>query len=422
MHLLFRNCTIIDPHGPHHEQTLDLRIADGRLVELGKALEAADATVHTAQDLHVSIGWIDLEAEGGEPGYEQREDLSSLLRAARIGGYTRIGLRPNASPPIHDKAGIGNLLRQSEGHGVQLLPIGAITHDLNGRDLTEMMDMQHAGAVAFSDGAQPIAHGGVFLRALQYVQAFDGLILHQPLDQSVAGQGQLHEGVLSTRLGLPGIPALAEELMVARDLQLLAYTGSRLHLSHLSTAGAVAQVRKAKAAGLRVTASVAALNLYATDEALTGFSVNHKVLPPLRCEADRQALIGGLVDGTIDLVSSNHTPREQEAKKVEFLYADFGAAMLSTAYGAFNYALHDQLSTSEIIAKLTQAPRRVLGLTQATITKGMEAELTFFQPRTDWIPTLADIASKSKNAPLVGAPLRGRVLGTVLGKDAWFSA
>lgn len=423
MHLLFRNCRIIDPEGPYHAQQLDLRVQDGRLTEVGARLAEQGATSYTADDLHVSIGWIDLEAEGGEPGLEQREDLASLLAAARAGGYTRIGIRPNTVPPVHDKSGVNYLLRQSEGQGVQVLPIGAITHDLNGRDITEMIDLHRAGAVAFSDGVQSISHAGVFLRALQYVQSFGGVIMHQALDQSVAGTGQLHEGALSTQLGMPGIPALAEELMVARDLQLLAYTGSRLHLSHLSTAGAVEQVRRAKAAGLRVTASVAALNLYATEEALADFNTNHKVLPPLRAAADRAALIAGLADGTLDAISSNHTPREQETKMVEFPYADFGAAMLSTAFGALNQALHAELTLADIIGKLTLAPRRILGLPLTTISADTPAELTFFSPTKEWTPTPGDIESRSKNAPLLGSPLRGRALGTVNGEAFyWRSA
>jgi dihydroorotase len=415
MHRLFRNLKLVDPAHPLHLKQVDLRVQDGQLTAIGADLEAGDAEIITLDQGSVSPGWIDLEAEAGDPGLEHREDLESLSRAAAAGGYTQVGMRPNTFPAIHDKAGVSYLLQKSKALPVTLLPIGAISRDTAGLEITEMLDMRATGAVAYSDGSHSLQHAGLLLRALLYVKSFRGLIMNQPLEHAIAGSGQMHEGLVSTSLGMRGIPSLAEELMVERDLRLLAYTDSRLHLSHISTAGAVASIRAAKAQGLHVTASVAALNLLLTVEALEGFSSNCKVLPPLRSEADRQALIAGLKDGTIDCIASNHTPRETEAKEREFTYADFGAAMLSTAFAAAATALRNELTETELIALFTSGPRRILGLPTPGLRVGEEAQFTVYHYEEQWTPERRDIFSKSKNAPLLGHTLVGRPLATVNG-------
>jgi len=415
MQMLLQGGTIIDPTGPFHQQSVDMRVHDGRIAEVGPALSPADGdVVKDITGLSVSIGWLDLEAEVGEPGLEHREDIASLAAAARTGGYTHVGARPMPGAVVQDKSGVAYLLEKGRQHGITLLPIGAVSHDLAGKDISEMLDMRAAGAVAFSDGAAGIQHAGMMHRALLYAKGFDGLVMTQPADATLAGHGQIHEGEMSTLLGMPGIPALAEELMVARDLQLLAYTDSRLHFSNISTAGAVAQIRAAKAAGLRVTASVAALNLVLAVDALHDFDSHLKVLPPLRSEADRLALLAGLQDGTIDCIASNHTPREVEAKELEFPYADFGAAMLETAFAAAATALRPTLTEAEVIALFTAGPRRVLGLPVPNIAVGQPAALTVYGYHEAWTPTLADIRSKSRNHPLLGHPLIGRARMVVI--------
>ncbi|MCB0638533.1 MAG: amidohydrolase family protein, partial [Lewinella sp.] len=291
---------------------------------------------------------------------------------------------------------------------VAVWPIGAISRDTAGKDITEMVDMHRAGAVAFSDGQHPVQHAGLMMRALLYVKTFGGVIINQPLDQSIAGHGQMHEGPISTSLGMLGIPALAEELMVERDLRLLAYTGSRLHVANLSTAAAVAKVRAAKAEGLQVTASVPVLNLLLDDGALADFDNNCKVLPPLRSASDREALIEGLVDGTIDVLSANHVPHVAEEKVLEFPYAAFGASGLETAFAVAQTALGDRLSPSRLVEKLAIAPRAILGLPARSIAVEQAADLTLFDPDYTWTPALSDIHSKGKNSPLIGRPLRGR--------------
>ncbi|PTM11852.1 MAG: dihydroorotase [Bacteroidetes bacterium] len=415
MHRLFCNLKLVDPTHPLHLKQVDLRVQDGQLVEVGSALDARDAELITLDQCSVSVGWLDLEAEVGDPGQEHREDLVSLAAAATAGGYTQVGLRPNTFPAIHDKAGVSYLLQKGKTLPVTLLPIGAISRDTAGLEITEMLDMRATGAVAYSDGSHSLQHAGLLLRALLYAKSFRGLIMNQPLEKTIAGSGQIHEGLVSTSLGMRGIPSLAEELMVERDLRLLAYTDSRLHLSHISTAGAVASVRAAKAQGLHVTASVAALNLLLTVEALEDFSSNCKVLPPLRSEADRQALLAGLKDGTIDCIAANHTPREIEAKEREFTYADFGAAMLSTAFAAAATALRDELTETELIALFTSGPRRILGLPTVGLRVGEEAQFTIYHYNEQWTPERRDIFSKSKNAPLLGHNLIGRPVATVNG-------
>ena len=414
MQRLFRAVKIVSPGSVHHGQVLDILVDQGSIAKIGKDLSADGAEVIELAGAHVSSGWIDLEAEGGDPGLEQREDTASLLRAATAGGYTHLGIRPQAEPPIHDKSGVHYLLQQRADSVTSILPIGAISRDIAGVDITEMLDMQASGAVAFSDGSHPIQLAGLMLRALQYAKSFGGLVLNQPLEESIAGSGQMHEGAMSTRLGMRGIPAMAEQMMIERDLSLLEYTESRLHISHVSTAVGVALVRAAKAKGLNVTASVATLNLLLTDKDLAEFDSHYKVLPPLRSEEDRQALLAGLEDGTIDCISSNHCPRELERKLLEFAYADFGAATLSTAFAAARTGANT-LSEDILVSKFTSGPRKVLGLPEHTIAADAPAILTFYQYDEEWTVAAGDIHSKSANSPLIGRSLQARPVAVLNG-------
>ncbi|MEL7251560.1 MAG: dihydroorotase [Bacteroidota bacterium] len=415
MQRLFRAVKIVSPGSVHHGQVWDILVDQGTITAIGTDLSNEDAEVIELPGAHVSSGWIDLEAEGGDPGLEQREDTTSLLRAAAAGGYAQVGLRPQAEPPIHDKSGVHYLLQQANGSVTSILPIGAISRSIAGEDITEMLDMKAAGALAFSDGSHPVQLGGLMLRALQYAKSFDGLVLNQPLEQSIAGNGQMHEGSMSTRLGMRGIPALAEQMMIERDLSLLEYAESRLHISHVSTAAGVGLIRAAKAKGLKVTASVATLNLLLTDEDLSEFDSHCKVLPPLRAETDRRALLEGLEDGTIDCIASNHCPRELERKLLEFAYADFGAATLSTAFATARTGAKN-LSEEVLLSKFTSGPRRVLGLPEHIINENAPASLTFYRFAEDWTVQAADIRSKSANSPLIGRKLTGRPLAVLNGE------
>ncbi len=414
MNYLIRNTVILDSGGPHHGERLDLFIKDGKIAEAGKNLVVVeDAIIWDLNGAFCSPGWIDIGAHSGDPGYEHREDFSSLSMAAAAGGFTGLACFPNTDPVVQSKSGIQYMLRQSERLPVDIYPVGALSSNCGGSDLTEMMDMHAAGAVAFTDGKYAVQHAGLMLRALLYVKAFEGLVINRPMDDAISPHGQMHEGFTSTSLGLSGIPSLAEELIVQRDLDLLTYTGSRLLLYNISSARSVELVRQAKARGLSVTASVAAMNLFFTDEDLADFDSNLKVLPPLRSETDRQGLLSGLREGVIDLVCSNHSPLEEEEKKLEFPYAKPGAIGLETAFAALNTSSGQTLSPEILAEILAIRPRRILKLPCHPIEKGAPANFTFFDVDTEWVFTEQDIRSKSRNTPFIGKTLKGKVLGVL---------
>ncbi len=417
MQLLIKNAILVDPASKYNGEKINIFIIDGKIKQIGKRLGVQDAKVYDANGAYVSPGWVDIGTQVGDPGFEHREDFRSIEKAALAGGYTSMACLPNTYPPIHSKSEVLYVINSSKNSIVDFLPIGAISDDCAGKDITEMYDMRAAGAIAFSDGKNPIQDSGLMMRALQYVQPFNGVIINQPLDKNVAQHGQLHEGVVSTSLGLRGIPSMAEELVVQRDIYLSEYTSSNLHLLNISTAESVRLIRLAKKKGLKVTASVAALNLAFNDAALSDFDSNFKVLPPLRRASDQKALIQGLKDGTIDCITSNHTPLESEVKNLEFLFAEFGAIGLQTAFSLANSALHKKLSIEEIIEKIAFGPRKVLGLPMKTIAVGEPADLTLFDPQLEWTFEQKDILSKSKNSPLIGSRLKGKVTAVAKGKD-----
>ncbi len=420
MHLLLKNVRLVTATEQTDPQ--DILIRNGRIETIGAGLPAADGVeVWDAAGACVSPGWLDIGVQTADPGYEHREDLHSIARAAAAGGYTALASFPNTEPAVYSKSQILYILNKTAGSPVTVHPIGAVSAGCSGKDLAELFDMHEAGAVAFSDGRQSVQDAGLLLRAIQYASAFNGLIINIPHHQTIAAGGQMHEGMASTMLGLKGLPALAEELMVQRDLSLLEYAGGRLHLHLLSTARSVHLVRAAKRAGLPVTASVAVANLCFTDDLILGdstssqgaFDSTWKVLPPLRRAVDVAALVEGLTDGTIDFIASNHSPWDEEAKNLEFPYAEFGMIGLETAFALCRTYLGEVLSVSHLVEKLAIAPRRVLGLAVPEIKAEHLAELTVFDPDQEWTFTAQHIASKSKNTPFVGQSFRGKVLGII---------
>lgn len=419
MQLLIKNATLVFPNSEQDGMTTDIFIKNGKIESIGKDLKAKDAEEFDVSGACVSPGWLDIGTLVGDPGLEHREDFGSVEKAALAGGYTAIACLPNTAPALHSKSEIQYVRSCSVRSLVDFLPIGAVSHDCAGKDITEMYDMQAAGAVAFSDGKKPIQDSGLLLRALQYVKPFGGVILNRPHDRTMAPGGQMHEGTMSTSLGLKGIPSLAEEVMLRRDIYLAEYTGSRLHALNISTAAAVELVREAKSRGLQVTASVSAMNLACDDHLLSEFDSNFKVMPPIRELADMEALWAGLADGTIDCITSNHTPLDPESKNLEFPFADFGAIGLETCFGISWMHISNSLTISQVVEKLAIAPRQLLGLPAAKIGPGIEANLTIFDPETDWTFTQKDIFSKSKNTPFVGWRMKGRVLGVVNKGHFW---
>jgi dihydroorotase len=413
MKLLIKGATIVDSRSSLNGEKRDILIEDGIIAKIGKRINASDAEIVKEENLHVSIGWMDIGVQVCDPGLEHREDLESVIAAAASGGYTSIACFPNSDPTVHNKSQVKYITKQTKGEIVDCLPIGAVTHDCNGKDITEMYDMTTSGAVSFSDGNKPIADNGMMLRALQYVKPFDGVILNHPHDLATAHSGQMHEGYISTTLGLKGIPSLSEELMIFRDLQLLSYADSRLHIHNISTKNGVELIRAAKKQGLKVTASVAVMNLAFQDDALADFDTNMKVLPPLREKSDSKALIKGLKDGTIDCITSNHVPWNMEAKDLEFLYAEFGAIGLETTFGLAYKTLEGEMSLADIIDRMSHRPRAILHQEILSIEEGKKANLTLFIPEQEFVFEADMIKSKSKNTSLIGEKLKGKVFGVV---------
>ena len=416
MDLLIKNATIVDPGTSLTGKQMDVLISGGKIVQIGKGITSLKAKEIKIKGLHISPGWLDVGVQTGDPGLEHREDLITVTNAAAAGGFTGIACYPNTDPVTDSKSGVLYLKQNSQDLPVDCYPIGALSAGCDGKDITELYDMHEAGACAFSDGNRSIQHAGLMLRGLLYVKAFDGLVINHPHDKTLSANGQMHEGYVSTTLGLRGISGLTEEIMVQRDIELAEYAQSKVHIANISTALSVEKIKKAKAKGIQVTTSVAALNLLFDDGVLSGFDSNFKVLPPLRSKNDIKALKKGLKDGTIDFITSNHVPLEEEAKKLEFPYATFGAIGLETSFAVANTALEKSLSLEDLVEKLSIQPRKTLGLPIVKIEEGTLANLSLFVPNTPWTVTKKDIRSRSENTPLIGHVLKGGVFGIINGK------
>jgi dihydroorotase len=408
MNLLIKSATVIDPNSSFNQQVVDILIEKGVISKIAPELEA-DAELVEAEGKYISPGFFDLNCNIGELGLETKEDLKTGTSAAAAGGFTGIALMPNTIPPVHSKAEIEYLMNRAKNNLVDVYPLGSISHKREGRDLAEMYDMFLSGAKAFTDGDRPVQDAGLMERALLYAQGFDALILSYPEDTAIAGKAKVNEGEISTLVGMKGIPPLAEELMIARDLYLAEYTGSRIHFSTISTTRSVELIREAKRKGLEVSCDVAAHHLVLTDEALMGFDSLYKVKPPLRTRDDVNALLKGLKDGTIDAIVSQHTPHEVEFKDVEFEVAEFGIIGLQTALAL---ALKAGLQLELIIQKLSINPRKILNLAIPVIAEGQTANLVLFDAEEEWEYTKKNNQSKSHNSPFLGQNLKGKVVLT----------
>jgi len=413
MELVLRNAKIADPHSSHHRQTVDLHIQDDVIRAIGADLPVEGVQEWELAGAWVSPGWVDVGAWVPDPGNEQRDDYGSAARAAARGGFTEVLVLPNTEPVLDGKAAVQYVRAAAPGQPVAFHPIGAVTRGCQGTDITEMMDMKQAGAVAFSDGLRSIQHSGLLYRALLYVKAFRGLVVNAPLDESLAGTGLMHEGVVSTSLGLRGIPDIAESLMVQRDLSMLAYTNSRLHLADISKAASLPLIREAKARGLRLTCSVSVHHLQFTDEQVRGFDTHYKLTPPLGTDEDRTALREALLEGTIDLVTSQHRPWEEDHKKLEFPFAAAGVTGLETAFGQLMYSLGERLDASWLAMNLAHKPREIFGLTPVSLEAEQPACLTCFSLQGKSRTEAGQQASRSANSPVLGQELPGRILGIV---------
>ena len=407
MNVFVKNVKIIDPNSEWHNKTVDVCVHNGIIKDIGSGLvNAANYQIIEVANLHLSQGWFDTSVCFGEPGFEERETINNGLNIAAVSGFTAVALQPNTHPVIDNQSQIQFVKQKAIDCATELYPIGALSKNSEGTDLAELFDMKNAGAIAFGDYNKAIDNANFLKIALQYAQDFDGLIIAYSENQKLKGKGIVNEGVIATQLGLKGISNAAEEVEVARNLMLLEYTGGKLHITTISTAKSVALISAAKEKGLKVTCSVAVHNLVLTDEKLVGFDTRYKVLPPLRTEDDRKALLDGVLNNTIDCITSDHNPIDIEHKKMEFDQAKNGTIGLESAFSA----LLTVLPVEVIVDKLT-CGRVIFEIESSTIKIGNKADISLFTTDNEWLFTKQSIVSKSKNSAFLNYPMKGKVIG-----------
>ncbi|OWP83179.1 dihydroorotase [Flavobacterium davisii] len=409
MNLTIRNARIIEKNHPLNQEITDIQISNGIIEKIGQNLPILnDYEEITYPDLHLSKGWIDTSVSLGEPGFEDRETINNGLQTASKSGFTSILLQPNSAPILDNQSQIFFVKQKANQSATDLYPIGALTKNSNGNDLAELLDMKNAGAVAFGDYNKNLDNANILKIALQYTKDFEGKVIAYSMDNNIKGKGIVNEGITSTQLGLKGIPSLAEDLIIARNLYILEYTGGKLHIPTLSTAHAVDLIRQAKKKGLQVSCSVSVHHLILQDEVLNSFNSNYRVTPPIRSEQDRKALIEGVLDNTIDCITSDHNPIDIENKNLEFDLAKNGTIGLESCYSA----LQTILPTEIIIEKLT-AGRKIFDIEEPHLKEGETANLTLFTPNENWFFQKENIISKSKNSAFINQSMKGKVIGII---------
>lgn len=410
MKILVRQAMIADPNSALNGQVTDLLINGERIIKIAPHItETADEVIE-ATGLTVSPGWVDIYAHFCDPGYEYKETLETGAAAAAAGGYTHVFVLPNTQPIVDNKTQVEYISRKSGFLPVNIHPLGAITKGIEGKDLAEMYDMKNSGAIAFSDGLCPVQSPGLFVKALQYVKAFDGVLIQVPLDKSIGAGGLINEGIISTRLGLPGIPALAEEVIIKRDIDILRYTQSKLHITGISTQNGLELVKAAKAEGLNLTCSVTPYHLFFCDEDLQTYDTNLKVNPPLRSKADMLALREAVFNGTVDCIASHHLPQDWDNKTCEFEYAKNGMTGLETSFAVINHLL-PELTTDRLVQLFSLNARTIFGLPHTHTSEGAIAELTLFSRTGITVLTKQQLKTKSANTPFLERELTGKILG-----------
>lgn len=409
MNILLKQVTVADPLSPHNGCVKDILITDGRIERIDDNIPKGDEEIQF-ENLFVSPGWVDIFSYFGDPGYEFKETLESGTAAAAAGGYTTVFTLPNTNPVVQNKSQVEYIVQQSKRFPVEIRPLGTVTKGADGKELAEMYDMYSSGAAAFSDGTNPVQSAGIMVKALQYVKAFDGVVVQVPVDKSIGQFGLMHEGIMSTRLGLPGIPAMAEELIIARDIKLAGYADSKLHFTGVSTEKSLEYIRQAKEAGLKITCSVTPHHLFFCDEDLYDYDSNLKTSPPLRSRNDMMALRNAIGTGVIDCIASHHMPQEWDSKTCEFEYAKNGMIALQTCFMAVNSVV-PQLTPSQIASLFSVNARNIFALPNRTIAEEQLAELTLFTTTGEQVFTTNDVKSKSENTPFVNKQFKGKVIG-----------
>ena len=382
MNILIQQAHITDPHSSHNGSIKDIFIGNGIIKKIQDKIDEQADKIINVPNLHVSSGWVDIFSNFCDPGYEFKETLESGANAAASGGFTDVFVLPNTKPAVDTKSQVEYIRQKSRLLPVNVLPIGAITKNTDGKDLAEMYDMKNSGAAAFSDGTHPVQSAGLLLKALQYIKAFDGVIIQIPDDKSIGGSGLMNEGIISTQLGLPGKPMMSEELIIARDIKLARYTDSKIHFTGVTSPKSLEYIKRAKDSGLHVTCSVTPYHLFFSDDELISYDTNLKVYPPLRTKADVSALKKAVMDGTVDCIATHHLPHEYDSKILEFEYAKFGMIGLETCYAVINTIL-PELSAERITELLSTNARKIFGLEKASLNEGESCCITLFDPSSE---------------------------------------
>jgi dihydroorotase len=408
MKILLKKATLIDPKSAFHYSTKDILITNGIITAIEDTIDGEAAEMITRNNLHVSRGWFDSSICFGEPGYEERETLDNGLSTAGLSGFSQIALNPNTNPVIDNQSAVSFLKQAASNTATQIAPIASFSKKQEGKQLTELYDLQQSGAVAYGDYKKPIENAELLKIGLQYAQRLNGLILSTPADRNIGNKSGVHEGKVSTRNGLSSTPTLSETLQIQRDLAVLEYSGGKLHIPCISSAEAVELIRNGKKKGLQVTCSVALANLVFTENELSDFNSIFKLEPPLRTDNDRTELRQAVVDGTIDLVTSNHEPLNVELKHLEFEYATSGTVGLEAMFGI----LSTLFPMEKVISILTKG-KDIFGVKNQTFEVGQEANLTLFNPNGSAVFKETDLISTSKNCAFINSPIEGTVYGII---------
>jgi dihydroorotase len=416
MKVLIKNATIHSPSSPFHGKIKSIFIENGIITKIDNDLNVDTDNIIEGKDLSVSIGWIDCFANFCDPGQEFKETVESGANAAAAGGFTEVMLIPNTQPVVSNKSQVEYIIQKSKTLPVTIHPIGAITKYAEGKELSEMFDMFHSGAVAFSDGTNPVQSSGILQKALEYILPVNGTIIQLPEDKSIGAHGLMNEGAMSTKLGLQGKPALSEELMIARDIEILRYTNSKIHFTGISTKKSVELIAEAKKENLHVSCSVTPYHLFFCDEDLNDYDTNLKVNPPLRTKKDRDALREGIKNGIVDFIASHHQPQDWDQKVCEFQYAKNGMETLESVFGAAQIC---GVSTERFLQMQTENIRQVFNLPLPSIAEGEKPNLTIFVPAEEYVFEQRNIYSKSKNNAFIDKKLKGKVIG-IINKDRLF--
>ncbi len=410
MNILIKQACIISPSAPFHGQIQDILISGGKIKKIAKTISEKSDKVIEADNLHVSIGWMDIFADFGDPGFEQKESVETGAKAASAGGFTDVMLIPNSSPVVDNKSQVEYIVQKANQVTQTIHPIGAVSKNAAGKELSEMYDMRQSGAIAFGDGINSIQNSGLVLKALQYVKTFNGTVIQVPDDTSIGTGGLMNEGVISTQMGLPGKPTMAEELMVARDLKLARYADSKIHFTGVSSPKSLEYIKRSKESGIKVTCSIAPYQVFFCDEDLQEYDTNLKLNPPLRNRNDMMALRQALLDGTIDCVASHHMPQHWDNKTCEFEYAKPGMISLESMFAVLTSA---GLPVADFVKMQTVSARQIFGLPVPELKEGESASLTLFLPDAEFTFDEKMIRSKSKNSPFIGKTLKGKVFGII---------